>query len=76
MIHLTKIGHYVISRQGCGWLPGCFESARAATLAFKVDALDIEALQRLQDEAIENNGGVITYQAVRDEYRRLRKCRT
>lgn len=62
MIHKVDPG-WVISSGGT-WLPGCYDSERAARYAFRFK--DAE-LQRLQDSV--NPGGIITF----DMLQRLRQ---
>lgn len=54
---------YVISSRGC-WLPGVYDSERAAKYAFRFPA---EALQKLQDSV--NPGGVITFAMLQEAAR-------
>ncbi len=61
-IHETKDGLFTISAQGV-WLPGCYESKRAANFAFRISD---EAKARLRDNACLNNDGVITWQDIKD----------
>jgi hypothetical protein len=58
-------GGYVISSNNV-WLPGSYESERAAKYAFKFSS---RVLQRLQDKANERaggEGGVITFADLQD----------
>lgn len=53
-------GAYVISSRHC-WLPGCYESERAAKYAFRFPD---EVLRTLQESV--NPGGVITFAMLQD----------
>jgi hypothetical protein len=56
MIH--KVGDGFVISSGGTWLPGSYESERAARYAFRFSADD---LQRLQDAANARGDGTITF---------------
>lgn len=60
-------GEFVISSGGV-WLPGCYESERAARYAFRFPNA---TLRRLQETV--NPGGVITFQMLQDERKNMKK---
>jgi len=53
MIHKLDDGTFAISSHDC-WMPGCYESEKAARYAFRF-CEDFRV--RLQDEAIKKNAG-------------------
>lgn len=61
MIHPLSDKTFVIS-SGHVWLPGCYESERAAKYAFRFTD---EQLRKLQDSV--NPGHIITFKMLQDE---------
>ena len=61
-IRETEDGLFIISANGV-WLPGCYESKRAANFAFRVSD---KAKEELRNNACINNNGVITWQDIKN----------
>ena len=69
MIHPIN-GHYVISAYEV-WIPGAYESERAARYAFRFTNEELTAAQAAANERAGGTGGVITFEQLRE----LRKQR-
>lgn len=67
MIHKTDDGTFVASSKS-GWIPGCFDSERAARYAFRFTN---EQLQQLQDEK-NKTSSVITFKDLQELKQKLR----
>lgn len=61
MIHKTDDGTFVVSSKS-SWIPGCFDSERAAKYAFR---FTIFQLQKLQNEK-NKTSGVITFKDLQE----------
>lgn len=58
MIHEID-GHFVISSRDV-WLPGAYETRRAANAAFRLDCAELQKLQDQANERAGGTGGLIT----------------
>jgi len=56
----TETGEYVVSSRRV-WLPGVYESERAAKYATRFDELTLHGLQKAANERGGGTGGVITF---------------
>ena len=54
------IGHYVVSAYGV-WLPGAYESERAARFAFRFSSEELQALQESANLRTQGRGGIIAW---------------
>lgn len=70
-MHELKDGSVVIASGGL-WLPGCYESKRAARFAFR---LPNATLSQLRDASIARGDGVITFSDVQTAAKRLRDAK-
>lgn len=57
----TESGEFVVSSRGV-WLPGCYESERAAKYALRFDELTLHGLQKAANKRNGGTGGVITFE--------------
>ena len=60
MIYETDSGHFVISSGGT-WLPGSFESKRAANYGFRFSCDCLQELQDTANDQSNGSGGTITF---------------
>ena len=60
MIYKTDSGHFVISSGGT-WLPGSFESKRAANYGFRFSCDSLKKLQDIANDRLNGSGGTITF---------------
>lgn len=68
MIHYVN-GHYVISAYEV-WVPGAYESERAARYAFRFTNEELTAAQDEANARAGGVGGVITFEQLRETRRR------
>ena len=65
MIYETDSGHFVISSGGV-WLPGSFESRRAANYGFRFPYEQLSELQHKANDREGGTGGTITFKDLQD----------
>lgn len=68
MIHYVN-GHYLISAYEV-WVPGAYESERAARYAFRFTNEELTAAQAAANARAGGVGGVITFEQLRETRRR------
>ena len=66
--HVKESGAWVISSHDV-WLPGSYETEKAARYAFRFDRSQLASLQDQKNEMAGGSGGVITF----DDLKRLSK---